>query len=42
MGWSRGTINYNGGEGPELFMEEHSLLIQDTTDDHIRQREAIW
>ena len=38
MGWSRSTINHNGGEGLKLCVEEHSLSIWDTTDDHIRQR----
>ena len=36
MGWSRSTINYLGGKDPELHVEEHSLQIRDTTDDHIK------
>ena len=35
MGWSKSTINHHRGKDLELRVEEHSLPIQDTTDDHI-------
>ena len=41
MGGSKSTINNHEGEDPELYVEKHSLHVQHTKDDRIRQWSSV-